>query len=113
MSCSPQVIDCEQIQTPQLLLTTEGELVAEQGSHEANVFRAIGPDGMLQAELMSSVANAKVGFSKAIAAKWIRVDKSEGAPRIFRNVRTPRISCNWLPALREHTVCSLRFFYRF
>ena len=34
-----------------------------------------------------SVPNAKVGFSKAMSAGWIRMDKkAEGGPRVFQKV---------------------------
>ena len=34
-----------------------------------------------------SVPNAKIGFSKAIQAGWIQMDKkAEGGPRVFRKV---------------------------
>ena len=37
--------------------------------------------------LQKNVPNAKVGFSKAMSAGWIRMDKSaEGGPRVFRKV---------------------------
>ena len=36
-----------------------------------------------------SVPNAKVGFSKAMSAGWLRVDKSVGGdPRLFRKVES-------------------------
>lgn len=35
----------------------------------------------------SSVPNAKIGFSKAMSNKWLRIDKTNpGPPRIYRNV---------------------------
>jgi len=70
-------------------LTEEGKSVSIKGSHEACVYYAIPPDnGIIQSELMNLVPNAKIGFSKAMSSKWIKIDKSDGKPRIFRNIET-------------------------
>uniref|UniRef100_A0A673CM90 phenylalanine--tRNA ligase n=1 Tax=Sphaeramia orbicularis TaxID=375764 RepID=A0A673CM90_9TELE len=67
-------------------LTEEGTEIAEQGSHEARVFSSIPLEGLVQSELMK-LSFGKIGFSKAMSNKWIRVDKThEGGPRIFRTV---------------------------
>ncbi|XP_030591414.1 phenylalanine--tRNA ligase alpha subunit [Archocentrus centrarchus] len=67
-------------------LTEEGTEIAEQGSHEARVFSCIPLEGLAQSELMK-LPFGKIGFSKAMSNKWIRVDKAhEGGPRIFRTV---------------------------
>uniref|UniRef100_A0A3Q3ENF3 Phenylalanine--tRNA ligase alpha subunit n=1 Tax=Labrus bergylta TaxID=56723 RepID=A0A3Q3ENF3_9LABR len=67
-------------------LTDEGKEIAEQGSHEARVFSSIPLEGLSQSELMK-LSFGKIGFSKAMSSKWIRVDKAhEGGPRIFRTV---------------------------
>lgn len=68
-------------------LTHEGEEVAKNGSHEALVYNAIPDGGILQAEVMKNVPNAKIGFSKAMSAGWISMDKkAEGGPRLFKKV---------------------------
>ncbi|CAK1579759.1 unnamed protein product [Parnassius mnemosyne] len=67
-------------------LTEEGQLVAEKGSHEAILFRCIPENGIAQADLMKTVPNAKVGFSKAMSSGWICIDKSGGAPLVKRKV---------------------------
>ncbi|XP_059163077.1 phenylalanine--tRNA ligase alpha subunit-like [Physella acuta] len=70
-------------------LTEEGQSVLQKGSHEALVYNAVPKDGIPQSQLMASVPNANVGFSKAMSAGWIKVDKShEGGPRVFRQVET-------------------------
>ncbi|XP_055679874.1 phenylalanine--tRNA ligase alpha subunit [Lutzomyia longipalpis] len=69
-------------------LTDEGRAVAENGSHEAVVYRAVPAEGITQAELMKTSANAKIGFSKAMSQGWIAVDKSGGAPVVKRKVDT-------------------------
>ncbi|CAL8270751.1 unnamed protein product [Lota lota] len=67
-------------------LTGEGKEIAEQGSHEARVFCSIPKEGLAQSELMK-LSFGKVGFSKAMSNKWIKVDKThEGGPRVFRAV---------------------------
>lgn len=46
-----QVINAEQRQSEGFVLTEEGNEVAEKGSHEALVYEAIPPDGILQADV--------------------------------------------------------------
>ncbi|XP_075976230.1 phenylalanine--tRNA ligase alpha subunit [Anticarsia gemmatalis] len=69
-------------------LTGEGQLVADKGSHEAVLYNSIPEAGMPQAEVMKTVPNAKVGFSKAMSAGWIFIDKSGGAPLVKRKVES-------------------------
>ncbi|VEN34984.1 unnamed protein product [Callosobruchus maculatus] len=66
-------------------LTDEGKLIAEKGSHEANVFAEIPDDGIEQSKLMK-LPNAKIGFSKAMSAGWIQVDKSCVPPLVKKKV---------------------------
>jgi len=66
-------------------LTEEGNLVAKQGSHEAVVYNAVPECGIAQAELMK-LPNGKVGFSKAMSAGWILVDKSSDKPLVKRKI---------------------------
>uniref|UniRef100_A0AC11BE70 Phenylalanyl-tRNA synthetase subunit alpha n=1 Tax=Ovis aries TaxID=9940 RepID=A0AC11BE70_SHEEP len=81
-----QIIETELRSTKRWELTTEGEEIAQEGSHEARVFRSIPPEGLPQSELMR-LPSGKVGFSKAMSNKWIRVDKSAAdGPRVFRVV---------------------------
>jgi len=75
-------------------LTEEGRQIAERGSHEAVIFNNVPKEGgILQEDLMkqccssTSTENAKIGFSKAMSAGWIRIDKqSDGGPRVHRKV---------------------------
>ena len=53
---SHQVIRTEQMQSESWQLTKEGQGVVDDGSHEALVFNAVPADGVLQAELMVSIA---------------------------------------------------------
>jgi hypothetical protein len=49
---SLQVIEAELRSTKCWELTTEGEEIAREGSHEARVFRSIPLEGLVQSELM-------------------------------------------------------------
>ncbi|XP_034939536.1 phenylalanine--tRNA ligase alpha subunit isoform X2 [Chelonus insularis] len=80
------VIEVEQISHKKWEPTTEGQHVIENGSHEAAVFYAVPEQGILQSEIMNSVPYAKVGFSKALVAGWIKLDKSTGKPMVTKNV---------------------------
>ncbi|XP_016086959.1 phenylalanine--tRNA ligase alpha subunit-like [Sinocyclocheilus grahami] len=83
-----EVISAEQKSSKHWELTGEGCEIAEQGSHEARVFNAIPDKGLPQNELMK-MPSGKVGFSKAMSNKWIRLDKAhEGGPRVFKTVET-------------------------
>uniref|UniRef100_A0A8C9LJ45 Phenylalanine--tRNA ligase alpha subunit n=1 Tax=Piliocolobus tephrosceles TaxID=591936 RepID=A0A8C9LJ45_9PRIM len=81
-----EIIEAELRSTKRWELTAEGEEIAREGSHEARVFRSIPLEGLAQSELMR-LPSGKVGFSKAMSNKWIRVDKSAAdGPRVFRVV---------------------------
>ncbi|XP_012889636.1 PREDICTED: phenylalanine--tRNA ligase alpha subunit-like [Dipodomys ordii] len=80
------VIEAELRSTKRWELTAEGEEMAREGSHEARVFQSVPAEGLAQSELMR-LPSGKVGFSKAMSNKWIRVDKSAAeGPRVFRTV---------------------------
>ncbi|KAJ8040276.1 Phenylalanine--tRNA ligase alpha subunit A [Holothuria leucospilota] len=83
------IINAEQRTSKHWEVTKEGDDVIANGSHEARLFRAVPEDeGISQAELMNSIPNAKVGFSKAMSAGWLQVDKqADGGPRVMRKVR--------------------------
>ncbi|KYO25713.1 phenylalanine--tRNA ligase alpha subunit isoform X2 [Alligator mississippiensis] len=81
-----EVIEAEQRSSKHWELTAEGTEIVQDGSHEVHVFNSIPPEGLPQSQLMA-LPSAKVGFSKAMSNKWIRLDKAaEGGPRIFRAV---------------------------
>eukprot|EP00069_Balaena_mysticetus_P005482 bmy_04860T0 len=81
-----EIIEAELRSTKRWELTAEGEEIAREGSHEARVFRSVPPEGLPQSELMR-LPSGKVGFSKAMSNKWIRVNKSAAdGPRVFRVV---------------------------
>ncbi|XP_037089666.1 phenylalanine--tRNA ligase alpha subunit-like [Pollicipes pollicipes] len=85
-----QVVQVEQVTHKHWELTDEGREVARAGSHEAKVFDAVPPEGIVQAELMAAVPNAKIGFSKAVSCGWLRVEKPAGggAARVCRRVQS-------------------------
>ncbi|XP_046331517.2 phenylalanine--tRNA ligase alpha subunit-like [Haliotis rufescens] len=83
------LIKVEQRQSKRWDITEEGKEVVANGSHEARVYQVVPEEGITQAQIMSSVPNAKIGFSKAMSAKWIKMDKkAEGGPKVFRSADT-------------------------
>lgn len=86
LQAAGNLINVEQQDNKYWKLTSEGEKVAANGSYEALVFYAIPPEGILQQQLMKSVPQSNVGFSKAMSAGWIYVEKKNGATLTFRKV---------------------------
>ncbi|XP_074641944.1 phenylalanine--tRNA ligase alpha subunit-like [Tubulanus polymorphus] len=87
IECFGDVINTKQQTSKRWDLSKEGEDVASNGSYEARIYHAVpAADGIPHKELMK-LPNAKIGFSKAIAAKWIKLDKTtEGGPTVYRNI---------------------------
>lgn len=83
-----EMVVSEAVKNTRWELTGEGQQVADNGSHEAVLYKSIPESGIPQAELMKTVPNAKVGFSKAMSAGWIVIDKSGGPPLVKRKVDT-------------------------
>lgn len=77
------LITTEDCVTKTLELSVEGKEILDKGSHEANVFKIVGEDGLLQSDIMK-LPFGKIGVSKALAAGWIAIDKSDGAVRLVR-----------------------------
>jgi len=70
------VISSESYVIKRWQLTEEGQQVSQNGSHEAIVYQNVPKDGIAQPALMKLVgAVGKVGFSKAMSAGWICIDK--------------------------------------
>ncbi|XP_040202423.1 phenylalanine--tRNA ligase alpha subunit [Rana temporaria] len=81
-----EIIEAEQRSSKKWELSSEGQEIAQEGSQEARVYYSIPKGGLAQSELMK-LAIAKIGFSKAMSNRWIRLDKSaEGGPMIHRVV---------------------------
>ena len=66
-----------------LELLGEGLEIAKNGSHEFVFWKNVPEEGIGQADAMK-LPNAKIGMGKALAAKWIKKDKSDG--KIYRMV---------------------------
>lgn len=67
-------------------ITDEGKYIIEHGSHEAVVYNAVPDEGIPQARLIKSGPYAKVGFSKAMVAGWIVLDKSGDVPIVRKKM---------------------------
>eukprot|EP00076_Gallus_gallus_P003541 NP_001258086.1 phenylalanine--tRNA ligase alpha subunit [Gallus gallus] len=81
-----EVIEAETRATTRWELSAEGEEVLRDGSPEVRLFRSVPSEGLPQSDAMK-LPGAQVGFSKAMANKWLRLDKgAPGGPRIFRAV---------------------------
>ncbi|XP_015599229.1 phenylalanine--tRNA ligase alpha subunit isoform X2 [Cephus cinctus] len=80
------MITVEQASRKKWELTAEGQHVVEHGSHEAAVYNAIPENGISQADIMKSVPYAKIGSSKALAAGWIKIDKSKNSVMVRKAV---------------------------
>lgn len=83
-------------------LTEEGQHVLKNGSHEAAIYNAIPADenGIRQIDILSKVGcYAKVGLSKALAASWIELVKTDKDIIIERKV--PNISDEIQKNLKE------------
>nr|XP_033339297.1 phenylalanine--tRNA ligase alpha subunit isoform X1 [Megalopta genalis] len=80
------LITSQQINEKKWELTSEGQHVVDHGSHEAAVYNAIPDDGVPQPEIMQRVPFAKIGFSKALQAGWVEIDKSSGTAIIKKKV---------------------------
>jgi phenylalanyl-tRNA synthetase alpha chain len=86
LECLDGMIEADMESVKRWDLTKEGELVAEKGSHEAIVWGLVG-EGIAQPDLMKAAGSmGKVGFSKAMSAGWIVLDKSGGKPLVKRKV---------------------------
>eukprot|EP00304_Pavlova_gyrans_P013524 CAMPEP_0206041894 /NCGR_PEP_ID=MMETSP1466-20131121/6228_1 /ASSEMBLY_ACC=CAM_ASM_001126 /TAXON_ID=44452 /ORGANISM="Pavlova gyrans, Strain CCMP608" /LENGTH=528 /DNA_ID=CAMNT_0053416597 /DNA_START=15 /DNA_END=1598 /DNA_ORIENTATION=- len=76
-----------QMEATQVSVSAEGEAFIANGSAEAQVYNAV-PEGagIPQAELSAKLgAIAKAGMSKAMAAQFIRVEKTPEATLVHRN----------------------------
>ena len=75
---SRELIEYQQIDREQWILTPEAEGIVDNGSHEARVFQAVksAPDGLKITDLHKEVGAeaAKVGQGTAFKLKWIKKD---------------------------------------
>jgi len=57
-------------------LSKEANEIVEKGSHEFRLLKMIPDEGISQPDLMKAAGSCgKIGFSKAMQAKWIKMDK--------------------------------------
>ena len=82
------MISVESKSQKELILTEEGEYVLKHGSHEVAVFDAIPNDtnGIKQSELLEKGPYAKLGLSKAKAAKWIEIGQVDGEVIVKKSI---------------------------
>lgn len=74
------------LETSSVGLTDEGKSFAKEGSAEARVHAAIPEGGILQSELNAKLGPiAKMGTSKAMAAQFIRVEKTSEGTVVHRS----------------------------
>jgi phenylalanyl-tRNA synthetase alpha chain len=81
-----QLVNVEQLEHKKWELTDEGRVVAEKGSHEAVVYNAVPPQGILQSHLTNGLPNFKVGFSKAMSCGWIKITRQGKDSFVTRKV---------------------------
>ena len=77
-----------------LELVPEGLQIAANGSHEFVFWSHIPDDGIAQGDAMK-IPNAKIGMGKALAAKWIKKEKSDG--KIYKVVTDAPGKINLFP----------------
>ncbi|KAH7697327.1 phenylalanyl (f) trna synthetase protein 1 b, partial [Aphelenchoides avenae] len=100
------LVDVSDTLVKELELTKEGAEIAEGGSHEYKVFQAIGQDGAAQPDIEK--AFGKLGISKALANKWIGLDKSGGVVRLLRKCDSvDDTACKELQAIKGGSAKSL------
>lgn len=87
LGLTQQMIQAELVTVKRWELTSEGKTVSQAGSHEAVVWGLVGGEGRDQQELLKAAgAVGKVGFSKAMSAGWIELDKTGPKPVVRRKV---------------------------
>ncbi|KAL3315964.1 hypothetical protein Ciccas_005391 [Cichlidogyrus casuarinus] len=81
------LIKLEQRQEAEFQLSAEGEHILQHGSHEYVIFNAIPAEGKVPSDSLNSISQySKVGLSKALAAKWITLEKTDTGPLVSRKV---------------------------
>lgn len=72
-----QVLATKDVTEKILELTQEGIQMADEGSHEYRVYEFIGADGAAKVDVEKQTFG-KIGISKAMAARWVSLDKASG-----------------------------------
>ncbi|VDD81059.1 unnamed protein product [Mesocestoides corti] len=86
---SDGLVKAEPVVQTHFTLTDEGKYVLEHGSHEFVVYAAVPDEGIPMPELMKVSKYAKVGVSKALAAKWISVSKNDANVQLVKKLGQP------------------------
>jgi phenylalanyl-tRNA synthetase alpha chain len=82
-----EMVDASPIPHSRLALTATGAEFAEHGSAESRALAGVPADGGELASVKAALGPvAALGFPAAMAAKWIKVDKSSGEARVVRVV---------------------------
>ncbi|VDM35310.1 unnamed protein product [Hydatigera taeniaeformis] len=76
------LVKVEPIVETSFALTDEGEYILKHGSHEFVIYSAIPDAGIPMSDLMEISKYAKLGVSKALAAKWISITRSDDNEQI-------------------------------
>ncbi|CAI9765512.1 unnamed protein product [Fraxinus pennsylvanica] len=79
-----RLVDAQDIKRERWGLTKEGEMYAEAGSPEAQLFLAIPPEGITREELQKKLDPSifKIGCQQAIKNKWIEMGKSQVSRKV-------------------------------
>ncbi|KAM8987168.1 phenylalanine--tRNA ligase alpha subunit [Ara ararauna] len=94
-----EVIEAEPREATRWELSPEGAEVLRDGSPEVRLFRSVPAEGLQQSDAMK-LPGGSIGFSKAMANKWLRLEKgAPGGPRVFRAV--PEVQDTVQEALRR------------
>nr|CAH8861215.1 unnamed protein product [Trichobilharzia regenti] len=102
------IIKCENITEVLLLLTEEGEEILNNGSHEYRVYCAVPGSGVAQSDILKIFPSAKIGISKALALKWIKLTKTEdGTPYLYRLIPEVNDDVQQLLSEVKQSTCSL------
>ncbi|KAL0121734.1 hypothetical protein PUN28_006895 [Cardiocondyla obscurior] len=81
-----KLIEVQPVSTKKWEITVEGKHIIEHGSHEAALYNFIPDEGIPQTKLTNFGPYSKIGFSKAIVAGWIELDKSGDIPMVRKKV---------------------------
>ncbi|CAA2998982.1 phenylalanine--tRNA ligase alpha subunit, cytoplasmic-like [Olea europaea subsp. europaea] len=79
-----RLVDAQDIKRERWGLTKEGEMYAESGSPEAQLFLAIPLEGITREELQKKLDSSifKIGCQQAIKNKWIEMGKSQVSRKV-------------------------------
>lgn len=94
------MVTSDQKQIESLALTSEGEQMAKDGSHEFRIWSAVGADadspvGMKELQEKLGAEVAKVGQLKAFKNKWIK-KQGDGFVRAVRLSPSPTYYLGWV-----------------